>query len=741
VASALVAEHVDLTTGLINKEASIMEFTKPSDIALLGYKVLGGVEQLARLFPFGRWSSTIFSLTKYLALGVGWGGAAMKTFKWDLGEGPALTIMRGVWIYLSDIAASKFAIDLANDAGEAKAEVPLKGTKWCELCNWDNYSVCTEERCRMLGQCVFKAVPDQRGGICLPAACTEGYPKITSMNVSFHIDETHVDKTVQNDSCKDTNACSLEENRGAINISYNVSYAVISITTQQYAECRYIVDKKGANFSEMNTIEGDLYMPKTRTFKLDVARLEPGRTHVVYIKCASTCNEHPPGFDYNYIKFKIGEKPDFLPPNIVMVDPDDKTQYVSDRLGTITIRLWLDENGDCRYSTKREGLSKEWKEQTCLEANESSNGTMCKLSESYNWTIKNDTKTINIGKFVINASCTDNQPCRYKDAMGQVHYYNKSTCTMCNITINASDVFADVYNWSQMGEDIGKFAETCKENPSTTGCAEFTQYVLNKGIDISRIKDMGVNKLFSLNFRCADKQGNVMPVDETYEYRLFTFPEYNISIESPAPGFSTYEKYVDMRVVSDRPTECRFSYNKTVVPLPTGATGKGYVESDFNKMQKIDDVFATEHKGRIENLARGSYILLVKCRDAGGMEKAANTTFTIGQAPMPKVIRISVEGNDLKIETDVRAKCIYSIDEAKGCNFIEGIEVRTTAGVTVQKQAQDMASMNALNHISTYVPEWTYYIKCKDAWGDNAYPSNCTAIIKPFELVQSVSSA
>jgi hypothetical protein len=596
----------------------------------------------------------------------------------------------------------------------------------------------------MLGQCVYKSVlPDPRGGICLPAACTEGYPKITSMNVSFHIDETHVDKTVQSSNCPGGKGeCALEEKGGnPIEISYNVSYAVISIATQQYAECRYIVDKKGANFSEMNTIEGDLYMPKTRTFKLDVARLEPGRTHVVYIKCASTCNEHPPGFDYNYIKFKIGEKPDFLPPNIVMVDPDDKTQYVSDRLGTITIRLWLDENGTCRYSTKREGLSKEWKEQTCQEANESSNGTMCEWGVGKDWTIKNDTQTINIGKFVIKADCTYNQPCRYKDAMGQVHYYNKSTCTMCNITINASDVFADVYNWTQMGEDIGRFAESCKENPSTTGCAEFTQYVLNKGIDISRIKDMGVNKLFSLNFRCADDKGNVMPIDETYEYRLFTFPEYNISIESPAPGFSTYEKYVDVRVVSDRPTECRFSYNKTVVPLPTGVTGKGYVESDFNKMQKIDDVFATEHKGRIENLARGNYILLVKCRDAGGMEKAANTTFTIGQAPMPKVIRISVEGNDLKIETDVKAKCIYSIDEAKGCNFVEGIEVRTTAGVTVQKQAQDMASMNALNHISTYVPEWTYYIKCKDAWGDNAYPSNCTAIIKPFELVQSVSSA
>jgi hypothetical protein len=206
VASVQVQGYTNFWSGLVGEAGKdgFYTFTLPSKTALIGYRVLGGFEQFVRIFPGGRFYGSVVGFFKnwWVAGPAGAEGAVKKVLKWGENEGGGLTITRTIWIYLSDIAASKFAIDLANDAGEAKAEVPLKGTKWCELCNWDNYSVCTEERCRMLGQCVYKSVlPDPRGGICLPAACTEGYPKITSMNVSFHIDETHVDKTVQSSNC------------------------------------------------------------------------------------------------------------------------------------------------------------------------------------------------------------------------------------------------------------------------------------------------------------------------------------------------------------------------------------------------------------------------------------------------------------------------------------------------------------------------------------------------------------
>ncbi|MEM2822300.1 MAG: hypothetical protein QXE64_01785, partial [Candidatus Pacearchaeota archaeon] len=318
-------------------------------------------------------------------------------------------------------------------------------------------------------------------------------------------------------------------------------------------------------------------------------------------------------------------------------------------------------------------------------------------------------------KFVISSGCTSGQRCVYKDALGQVHYLNYYNCTVCNLTINLSDVFADMFNWTQMGEDLSKFSETCKSDPSTVGCAEFTKYVTEKGIDVSQIKTMGVNKLFSLNFRCKDSKGNKMPVEDIYEYRLLTFPAYNITIISPSRGYSTSEKTIELSVESSRPAKCRYDY-----VLASGGARK--LEQRYENMTPIDDTLSTSHSTFLENLAKGTYNLSVKCRDLGNMETEANTTFTIQQAPMPNITRMFSEGNDLRLETDVKARCVYSIDESIGCKFDPN-------------KASNFSSGDAYHHIATLVKEWTYYVKCRDIWGDNNWPrDSCSIIVKPFEL-------
>ncbi|MEM4318397.1 MAG: hypothetical protein QW244_01430 [Candidatus Pacearchaeota archaeon] len=693
----------DKIQGLPKDFSSIGMFTKGQ---LAWIKTLSFFEKAVQMVPImGKTGSALIKWGKY---NVGPRNESfLKAIKWDPEEGNALTLLRFIFQTIIDLHSTILSWKLNWEIGDARAERPLKGTKWCELCNWDNYTACTEERCRILGQCVYKSVPDQRQGVCLPAVCAEGYPKIKAINASFMIDATHVAKTATSEKCPDTKgACSIN----AGEVSYNVSSVRIVVETEQYAECRYIVDKKEANFSEMNSIEGDIYMPKTRQFEIDTGPLEPGREHVVYIKCASTCNEHPPGFDYNYVKFKLGEKPDEVPPVIVMVEPDDKMQYISDKLGKVTIRIYLDENGECGYSTKRENFTSNYTEQHC----ENNNSVMCHIGEkgpeAPEW---KDEQGKTIGQFVLGGGCMQNQRCVYKDALGQVHYLNYYNCTVCNLTINLSDVFADMFNWTQMGEDLSKFSETCKSDPSTVGCAEFTKYVTEKGIDVSQIKTMGVNKLFSLNFRCKDSKGNKMPVEDIYEYRLLTFPAYNISIISPIRGYRTFEKTIELIVESSRPAKCRYDY--------VLASGPRKLEQRYENMTPIDDTLSTRHSTFIENLGRGTYNLSVKCRDLGNMETEANTSFIIQQAPIPNVTRMFTEGNDLRLETDVKARCVYSIDENSGCRFSPD-------------KASNFSSGDSYHHIATLVKEWTYYVKCRDIWGDNSWPVDCSIIVKPFEL-------
>jgi len=128
------------------------------------------------------------------------------------------------------------------------------------------------------------------------------------------------------------------------------------------------------------------------------------------------------------------------------------------------------------------------------------------------------------------------------------------------------------------------------------------------------------------------------------------------------------------------------------------------------------------HTGLIENLVRGTYTLNVKCRDAGNLEESKSVNFVIQKAQMPAIIRMFSEGTDLRLETDIKAKCVYSIDDKQQCGFDAN-------------KAENMTTMNNYMHIATLVREWTYYVKCRDFWGDNSWPAtSCSAIVKPFEL-------
>ena len=590
---------------------------------------------------------------------------------------------------------------LVGGAGKVIPETPLTGNEYCELCNWDNYTICTKERCEILGKCYYQPLEDEREGLCLPIDCKAGRPDVTYIKAEFLIDRTELWKNYSSNGCPDANkGCHIEVD----NVSYKVDTVRVTLNTEEAGECYYIIDKKNANITDMIKIpveENGNFFLKTRTFEIDLTGLELGKNHTIYFKCRSTCDvKHDEGFDWNYIRFKFEEKPDELPPIIVRVYPDDKRQFLSDEDKYALIEVWLDENGNCSYSdngwylnlTKNASITKDCNETNNLMCH--FNGTILK------WPQCNNTH------FVQSSYCKQNQQCAIMDSMGNLIYLNKSNCTRCYINISLDECFAEIINWTQLGMLLGDVENYCKQNPDEN-CSLIMQGINNAreaGIDPTQLT--GISKLFSLNFRCWDNKNNLMPEEETYEYRILTYPPFNMTILKPENNSVTYEREIYIEVNTTRETYCKYSIDKF---------------TDYENMTFIDEGLDIIHIGYTYPLTPGSHTLYVRCRDIGGLERSDFVKFTIQKAPYPQVIRMFAYGNDLRIETDIKALCVYSIDENKKCNYNA-------------LNATNFSTMDNYLHLAPLVYSWTYYVKCIDVWQDNPWPNDCTTIIIPTIL-------
>jgi hypothetical protein len=612
----------------------------------------------------------------------------------------------GLWIagFIAGILSIWATSKLISGAGHSMPETPLAGNKYCELCNWDNYTICTPERCAILGACYYQPVEDERGGLCLPKDCKAGRPDVNYIKAEFLIDRTSLWKSFSSSGCPDTkDGCGLNI---PINISHKVDTVRITLDTEEAGECYYIIDKRNAKIEEMTKIpydENGNFFLKHRVFEIDISTLELGKTHTIYFKCRSTCDvRHDEGFDWNYIKFTFEEKPDELPSIIVRVYPDDKRQFLSDEDKYALIEVWLDENGHCAYSDKGWYLNLTKNASVTKGCEESYNNTlMCHFGKRLRW------PQCNNNYFVQQSYCKQNQQCAVMDDMGNLIFLNKLKCTRCYINISLDECFADIINWSQLGEGLGNVEEYCKNNPNDENCSMIVD-AMNKareaGVEPTQLT--GISKMFSLNFRCWDNANNLMPEEETYEYRIMTYPPYNMSIIKPENNSVTYEKEIYMEINTSRPTQCKYSIDK---------------DTPYENMTFIDEVLDTNHSGYTPPLSIGQHTLYVKCRDIGGLERRDFVKFTIQKAPYPTIIRMFAQGNDLRIETDIKALCVYSVDENKKCNFNAF-------------NATNFTTTNNYDHFAPLVYNWVYYVKCIDVWKDNPWPLDCTSIIIPTTL-------
>ena len=226
--------------------------------------------------------------------------------------------------------------------------------------------------------------------------------------------------------------------------------------------------------------------------------------------------------------------------------------------------------------------------------------------------------------------------------------------------------------------------------------------------NLTGIVDRAENKFY---FRCKDQpskpENERNPMTTSYEFKLRGSQQLNIIEAGPNATItgSTQTVAVNLTVTTDDGAEegkaiCSFS--------PTGAAGSFILMFETN---------AVEHEQRL-NLGTGAYTYQFRCVDSGGNAAQANTSFNVFVDTIPPLITRAYHdsgNNALKIVTNEDAACAYSLNSCN-YNFNEGIPLKY-AGPSLKR-----------NHYAEWQPNFVYYLKCRDLFGNEPAPNACSMV-------------
>lgn len=186
---------------------------------------------------------------------------------------------------------------------------------------------------------------------------------------------------------------------------------------------------------------------------------------------------------------------------------------------------------------------------------------------------------------------------------------------------------------------------------------------------------------------------------ESFEYILYK-PKEKLVID-------WIEPYEDIEVNSHSAT----------VDLKVETGGGGLVHkcyysfSGYENMTLFYDTFSTKHKQEF-NLATGRYKIYVQCGDETGEVVQDKTDFRITyDSATPQLARIWQSNGKIFFITTENAECKYS---TKSCNF--------------NFNTADVVSGDDENHEINSVKGNTYYIRCKDDFGN--VPFGCSFVFR-----------
>lgn len=249
----------------------------------------------------------------------------------------------------------------------------------------------------------------------------------------------------------------------------------------------------------------------------------------------------------------------------------------------------------------------------------------------------------------------------------------------------------------------------------STGIFEYNAQMLYKcSTTLTGLKDKTDNKFY---FRCKDNPGS--PDNERNE-NTESQPENGFTLVGTRP--------LVIDSVEPNNTVIKDSTDSIKVTIEA-LTSSGYKEGEsvcyYSDTGNEDDYIkffnTNSHKHSQELfLSEGQYDYFIRCVDLGGNADTKKINFDVEtDLESPKVVRAFKENDFLKLITDEKAECVYSIF---GCiyTFTEGTQMNT---------------VNENNHFTDWDANLNLYVKCQDDFGNQPLlPNQCSIVVKASDF-------
>jgi len=231
--------------------------------------------------------------------------------------------------------------------------------------------------------------------------------------------------------------------------------------------------------------------------------------------------------------------------------------------------------------------------------------------------------------------------------------------------------------------------------------------------NLTNIQDKVDNVFY---FKCKDQpwltddsKRNTMP--QGYKFTLKGTIPLNISKVEPNGTISGGSEPITVNLKVE--TINGYDNGKAKCYYSPTSTSSGLVEF-FNTNK-------AEHEQTL-NLDAGVYKYYILCRDLAGNVDTNSTEFSVQiDNKAPVVVRAYRETSTMKIATDEESSCVYDI---KSCNY------EFNAGTA-------MTGEFVKEHSADWRTDVTYYIKCKDSFGNMPAPASCSLVAHGYEIQQA----
>ncbi|RLG13443.1 hypothetical protein DRN69_05605, partial [Candidatus Pacearchaeota archaeon] len=227
---------------------------------------------------------------------------------------------------------------------------------------------------------------------------------------------------------------------------------------------------------------------------------------------------------------------------------------------------------------------------------------------------------------------------------------------------------------------------------------------------LTQIKDGAKNRFY---FRCKDqpkaKEEDRNVNEESYEFTIRGTQPLVIDSASPN-GTTVRDSTANVKVTLKAETSA--GYNQGEATCYYSETGNA------NDYSIFFNTGSYTHSHDL-SLTEGNYRYFIKCIDLGGNADTKQINFNVETDTQPPlVIRAYHEDTYLKVITNEPARCVYDV---VNCNypFDDGIKITT---------------IDDINHFTDWTTDRGFYIKCKDKYGKQPNPNECTIIVRPSQV-------